>query len=136
MKLTQSFPASNRAPPSTAKLVGINAKQSPRPPPLSTAISALQRAKLGTNRTVGRPPLKPPPKPAAAAASRHPPPKRARKTPSTAALTSSSGACKLAVGMPCGGVTFCGVDRACRARGCCSGTSACRRNNAFSWRCQ
>ena len=48
----------------------------------------------------------------------------------------ASKSCALAVGSVCGGVSLCGVDRQCPAKGCCAGTAACRRYNEFTWRCQ
>ena len=64
------------------------------------------------------------------------PPSRASKVPGAPRAASAAGACTLAVGSVCGGVSLCGVDRQCPAKGCCAGTTACRRHNEFTWRCQ
>jgi hypothetical protein len=49
---------------------------------------------------------------------------------------SSTPTCFLGAGELCGGVSFCGADRDCPAKGCCTVPLGCRHGSPEVWRCQ
>jgi hypothetical protein len=68
-----------------------------------------------------------------------PPPPATTRRKAVAAFhppTGSSPTCMLGAGELCGGISFCGADRDCPAKGCCTAPLGCRRSSREVWRCQ